>query len=242
MSHPHLIKAVFWDVDGTLIDSEDLHQQIFLDLCSEYGLSITSEQARQLRATTFEHKWDFFQNRGGWRIDQADWRKKYNQLYQKSVRRTNERPNVTDTVRCLHKTGTPQACVSNGDREVVEINLALLGLTHCFDFVVANGDYNQGKPHPEPYARACAKLNLKPDNCLAVEDSSVGLESALRAGLITAFWPKDAGDSPTTLRPNFDLRQQGFPWALLAKKTNKIKKSHLHPGCVSQKSGHLPGC
>ncbi|MGD9125705.1 MAG: HAD family phosphatase [Desulfarculaceae bacterium] len=212
---PAVIQAVLWDVDGTLIDSEHLHRQVFLEVCQEHGLILDPHQALTLMGATPEHKWRFVQARGGLGISRDQWRREYNQRYAAGVRRTMQRREVVAVVRVLEKAGIPQACVSNGDPAVVQTNLDLLQLGDCFRFRMCNGDFERGKPHPQPYRLACRRLGLEPACCLAVEDSATGIESALRAGLLSFHWPLPGQTPLSGLQPHFAAGNGGFPWHLL---------------------------
>jgi HAD superfamily hydrolase (TIGR01509 family) len=92
-------------------------------------------------------------------------------------------PGAREAVRALRRAGVRQACVSNSARRIVEANLARLDLADVFEFAVAREDCAKGKPDPEPYALACGRFGLRPDQVLAVEDSDAGAASAYAAGI-----------------------------------------------------------
>ncbi len=77
----------------------------------------------------------------------------------------------------------PMAIVTASGREHFEMIHRPLGLLGHFDFVLAQGDYENHKPHPDPYLAAARRLGFDPSECLAVEDSERGLQAAVAAGM-----------------------------------------------------------
>ena len=206
------VKAVMWDVDGTLVDSEALHHQVLLYICAEHGLELEPGDSLELMGETPDFKWEFMQKRGGLGMGRKEWRTEFNRRYAASLHENLIRRETVAVVRVLHRAGIPQACVSNGDPEVVAANLALAGVAHCFSFRLCIGDFDQGKPSPQPYSLACAKLDLEPGHCMGVEDSPTGVRSVLGAGMICAYWPLPGHAGLPGLRPHFSVHQDGFPW------------------------------
>lgn len=77
----------------------------------------------------------------------------------------------------------PMAVASGGHRDLVERTLRAVGICNLFETVVAAEDYNHGKPHPEPFLIAAARLGVAPEHCLAFEDTDVGASAARAAGM-----------------------------------------------------------
>jgi len=97
-------------------------------------------------------------------------------------------PNVLPKLKTLSGR-IRMAVVTSSRREHVEIAHARNGLFGFFEFILAWGDYQYSKPHPEPYQRALKRLQLSADRCVVIEDSERGLASALAAGLRCAVVP-----------------------------------------------------
>ena len=92
-------------------------------------------------------------------------------------------PQARETIHALHARGVAQACVSNSGRNVVDANIAALGIGDLIAFSISLDDVAAGKPDPEPYRRAAQRLALAPRHVVAVEDSAAGAASARAAGL-----------------------------------------------------------
>ena len=77
----------------------------------------------------------------------------------------------------------PFAVVSGSTRESVIASLSALNLLHLFDALVCAGEYRNGKPDPEPFLLAAAKLGVPPKSCLVFEDADLGIQAATAAGM-----------------------------------------------------------
>ncbi|UGY95068.1 HAD family phosphatase [Streptomyces gobiensis] len=110
---------------------------------------------------------------------------------------------LLDQARAL---GVPVALVTASERAVAELVLRVLG-PHRFAVSVTQGETPRGKPHPDPYLSACARLAVDPGACLAVEDTPTGTTAALAAGCHVLAVPTVPGIPPgprTTLAPSLN--------------------------------------
>ncbi|HKT53592.1 MAG TPA: HAD family phosphatase [Caulobacteraceae bacterium] len=96
---------------------------------------------------------------------------------------------VLELIDHLDTEGLPRAIATSSSHHHVERMLAPRGVLARFDAVVARGDYPRGKPHPDPFLVAAARLNLAPEDCLALEDSHNGVRAAHAAGMMTVMVP-----------------------------------------------------
>ena len=99
------------------------------------------------------------------------------------------RPGVADLIASAADAGIPLAIASNSDSEWVEDVLRQLGLVGRFAAVITIDRVSAGKPHPEPFLAACARLGARPERSVAFEDSFTGVASAVAAGLYTVACP-----------------------------------------------------
>jgi HAD superfamily hydrolase (TIGR01509 family) len=96
---------------------------------------------------------------------------------------------VTELLDRLDRLGLPRAIATSSRRETVEEHLRPTGLLDRFDAIVAGGECARGKPHPEPFLTAAARLSVAPLDCLALEDSHNGVRAAVAAGMMTVMVP-----------------------------------------------------
>lgn len=96
---------------------------------------------------------------------------------------------VAEILDALDALQLPRALCTSSGRPWVDRHFAAHSLTPRFDAIIARGDYTNGKPHPEPYLTAAARLNAEPAFCLALEDSHNGVRAAHAAGMMTIMVP-----------------------------------------------------
>ncbi|MBS7539104.1 HAD family hydrolase [Ancylobacter lacus] len=188
------LRAVAWDIDGTLVDSEPLHHRALVAASRRWGADLTDLPDQAFRGIHILDVWDILQPRLPQGVDQGEWLAAINAHY---VGHTEELIPIAEavaTIRALAGRGVPQVCVSNSSRSVVDANLAALGIVDAMAFSISLDDVSQGKPDPEPYLTACTRLGLPPEAVVAVEDSHTGARSAEEAGLyVVGYAPSGGG-------------------------------------------------
>ena len=178
-------RAVLWDMDGTLIDSEELHWIAWRETMAAQGHSITHEQF----LSSFGQRNDTIIS--GWlgatatpeliaKIGDAK-EKRYRDLVLKNG--ISPLPGVIHWIHRLHEQQWLQAIASAAPRLNVEVVLDALNAAHCFQAIVSAEDVRKGKPDPEVYLTAASKVGAPPARCVVVEDASAGIEGARRAGM-----------------------------------------------------------
>lgn len=180
-----VIRAVLWDMDGTLVDSEALHWSSWRDTMASEGSPITHEKflasfgqrndsiiTRWLGAETAPERLE--------RISNAK-----EELYRSLVRKNgiSMLPGVESWVRRLHEEGWLQAIASAAPRRNVEVILDALGAARYFQGIVSAEDVERGKPDPEVFLTAASRVGAQPESCIVVEDAAAGIEGARRAGM-----------------------------------------------------------
>ena len=177
-----MIRAVAWDIDGTLIDSEPAHQLALIAVSARYGAPIARDDPRFL-GVAMEQVFEQLAPVYPPSLTREAWLDEIVETYVAGVSRLNPMPGAREAVASLARAGARQACVSNSVRRIVDANLARLALGDALAFAIAREDVARAKPDPAPYALACRRFGLAPSEVLAVEDSDVGAASAQAAGL-----------------------------------------------------------
>jgi len=177
--------AVLWDLDGTLVDSEEFHWQSWRDTMAEEGVKVTRAQFVEtfgLRNDEILPRW---LGEAATAADIARVSSAKEVLYRKLVRAAGLKPlpGAAEWVRKLGDLGWRQAIGSSAPRENIDVVLEALGLAACFDAIVSGEDVTAGKPDPQVFLKAALKLGFPPHHCVVVEDSAAGVEAARRAGM-----------------------------------------------------------
>ena len=196
---PQPLKALIFDVDGTLAETEELHRAAFNAMFENYGLNWHWDQAiygKLLEVAGGRNRLQFFIEQyqpplAGDYIDvtvqmHADKTKIYGQMM--AVGNLALRPGVERLInKAIEKKLKLAIATSTSRKNVDALFAATLGqdvLAH-FQAICCGDEVERVKPDPHVYQLALEKLNLSPDECLAIEDSHIGLTSALEANIPT---------------------------------------------------------
>ncbi|WP_306260470.1 HAD family phosphatase [Pararhizobium sp. IMCC21322] len=203
------IKAVLWDIDGTLVDSEPLHLKALLAVCMQYNADISDLPDDTFIGVNLNGVWDALKRRFPAELTRGVWTKAIDDHYVRQSETLHAMPGAIETIKSLHGLGIRQAAVSNSGRKVVDTNLEFLRTNGIFEFSISLDDVSEAKPDPEPYLQAMSKMEIEPSQALAIEDSHSGAKSAKAAGLtLVAYnnpglpadvWIDDLKDLPSHL-------------------------------------------
>jgi beta-phosphoglucomutase len=176
-------KAVLWDMDGTLVNSEELHWIAWRNTMAKEGIVITREQFLSTfgqRNDSIIPAWLGSAVSAG-RIERIGQAKE--ELYRDLVQRVGIAPEsgVATWLDRLHKHGWQQAIASAAPRANVDAVLEALSATHVFQGIVSAEDVHRGKPDPEVYLLAASRVDVPAERCIVVEDAAAGIEGARRA-------------------------------------------------------------
>ena len=186
-----LFRAVAWDVDGTLIDSEGLHQRSLIETGAEFGVDLSDLPDEAFRGVHMRDVWTALKPRFPVSVDRKTWIAAIQRFYIARAPSLSPIPGALEAVRALAAKGVAQACVSNSGRAIVDANLEALKIRSAISFSISLEDVSAGKPDPEPYREAARRFALPAAAVVAVEDSGAGARSARAAGLyVVGYAPK----------------------------------------------------
>ena len=183
------VRALVFDFDGVLADSEMLHLRVYNELLAPSGVQIGKDQYCE-RYLGFDDEGVFQQVAIDYRLILGD--EEIDLLIAEKAARfealvASGGVLYPSAAACVRRLGAewPLAICSGARRSEIELILRGGGLTDAFRFIVASGDTDAGKPAPDPYARAATLHGVPPQQCVAIEDSHAGIDSARTAGLRT---------------------------------------------------------
>ena len=178
-----MIQAVVFDLDGVLLQSEEVWDAVRERYVRERGGRYDEEVQRAMMGMSAP-EWSRFLHEEAGVADEPD------AINRDVVRRMLEAyrrelpllPGAQEAVRRLAE-AFPLALASSSNREVFEEALELAGITDCFAATVSSEEVARGKPAPDVYVEAARRLGVGPERCAAVEDSHAGIRSAKSAGM-----------------------------------------------------------
>jgi len=185
---PALPAGVFWDMDGTLVDTEPYWLTAETALVESYGGTWSTEDGLQLVGSSMERSALILQSRGvTLGLDEIVGLLTDRVLEQIRVA-VPWRPGARELLSALREAGVPTALVTMSIGRMAEHVAGVLGFTG-FDAVVSGDQVSSGKPDPECYLLAADLLGVDPASSVAIEDSEYGVAAAVAAGMATIAVP-----------------------------------------------------
>lgn len=189
-----MIKAVIFDMDGVIIDSE----LVYLEQMWEFGKTrnpqMKLEELYPMVGASKADAWSVLARAMGqgqtWEEARADL-KAHVDLYRDVDYRKIFRPEIRQILAELKKKGYKLAVASSTQLPLVERVMRENGIIDQFEILVSGNQFEKSKPDPEIYLYTAAKLGVKPEGCLAVEDSTFGVLAGHRAGMTVAALKDD---------------------------------------------------
>ena len=175
-------RAFIFDCDGTLADNMPLHFAAWTRAMQDFGGSYPEELFYEWGGVPTTDIVQRLNAKFGLslEIDTVVERKEH--YYREMIPSVQPKHEVVALVRELHGQ-KPLAVASGGHRDLVERTLCALDIRAFFDAVITAEDYARGKPAPEPFLTAAARLGIAPEHCLVFEDTAIGAEAARAAGM-----------------------------------------------------------
>ena len=183
--------AVLWDFDGTLADTEPLWIEAEFELVTRLGGTWSEEQANELVGCSLIDSGAYILNAIGRHDLEPAW--VVDQLLSRVVELLSDRPmpwrpGALELLTSLDAADVPCGLVSASYRVLLDAALTQLP-AGTFAVSVAGDEVSEGKPHPEPYEKACAALGVDARRCVVIEDSLTGAKSGNAAGALVLAVP-----------------------------------------------------
>ena len=185
------LRAVLFDMDGTVVDSEHLWAHAMRMIAADLGGTLTEEALARTTGLSVPASVDLMLTELGSDLP-------HEQATEQLLARTADvfaaelmwQPGAQELIDALRAEGVTTALVTNSPRVVVDVAMERLG-GHRFDLAVCGDEVSVHKPDPEPYLTAMRMLDLPAEQCLAVEDSPSGTAAAVAAGIPVLVVPSE---------------------------------------------------
>ena len=197
------LQAVLLDMDGTLVDTEDLWWEAEVSLLAELGHRLGQADRLAVVGGPMSRVVDHLLAVSGLPLTPERLGAMINDRFAERIAHgVPLRPGAAELLAELAAEGVPAALVSASHRRIMDLVLRTLG-SHHFAFTVAGDEVERTKPHPDPYLVAAARLGAEPGRCVVVEDAPTGVRAGEAAGCrvlaVPSVAPIEAGPGRTVL-------------------------------------------
>lgn len=186
-----MVKAVIFDMDGVLIDTEKYLVTYWCQAAEELGFPMKREHALMIRSFSGKFAEPWLKSLYGEKFDYVAVRERRKKIMADHLEKygVEIKEGVRETLAYLREKGYKLAVATATDRARAEEYLNEIGITEMFDKIVCANMVENGKPMPDIYLYVCEQIGEEPGDCVAVEDSPNGVKSAYRAGCQVVMIP-----------------------------------------------------
>lgn len=182
-----MLKAVIFDMDGVIIDSEPAHMMLENETYKKLGIEVTGDEHHSFVGSTSKYMWEALKNK--YKLNQTldelieyD-RSTYFKYLNSDICEITLIDGVKELIKDFHENGIKLAIASSSPLNVIEAIVVKFKLEEYFE-VFVTGDYvKRSKPEPDIFLFASEKLGVSPENCIVIEDSHNGVRAAKKAGI-----------------------------------------------------------
>lgn len=189
-----MLKAVIFDVDGTLLDTERIYMQAWKDAAAEQGYVMPDELLRKTRAVDAKVAAQIFEEEIGNGFSYEKTRPIRVRIAEEIIERESPilKPGVLELLAFLQEKGIRLSVASSTNTKTTKEHLQTNGIADWFEVIVGGDMITKGKPNPDIFLKAAELLGEAPENCIVVEDSPAGIRAGSAAGMKTVLVPDQA--------------------------------------------------
>ncbi|GAA5217603.1 hexitol phosphatase HxpB [Corallincola platygyrae] len=187
------IKAVIFDMDGVIVDSEPLWRMAESKVFNDFGIPITEEMCFQTTGLRIDEVVNYWRQRYEFSAPNADVENAImDQVITEIQTQSEPMPGAVELITALNQSEIPLAVCSSSPSILIETVLERFSISEKFQTFASAEHLNFGKPHPEVYLKGAQQLGLKPQHCLAIEDSVNGVIAAKAARMTAVAIPESS--------------------------------------------------
>jgi len=174
--------ALIFDMDGTLVDTMPLHYRAWQQVAEHYRLPFSKSRFYQLGGVPTLETLQILSAEAGLEIDLQAAKAMKEELSRSMLSEATPIVEILSIVQQFHGS-KPLAIATGSSRVGAQMLLAQLNLAHYFDALVTADDVTQHKPAPDVFLEAARRLNVAPQHCVAFEDTDIGIQAIVSAGM-----------------------------------------------------------
>lgn len=183
-------KAILFDKDGTLFDTEKYYQQAWVHISNQMQIELTEEMKNALYGKSGKAQVQAL-HKANPDIDASYFCSQiFKDAEDQMKKGIDMKPGVKEVLDFFKEQNIPMGIASGGPLDLIAQNLEVTGLTSYFQALSSGLEVARSKPYPDVYLDICRKLKVQPEQCLVFEDSPVGVQSAKTAGCIVYMIPE----------------------------------------------------
>ena len=181
----NVMKAVIFDMDGVLIDSQPYHFKADIETMSEYGVVKDQKFYEKFAGTLTSDRMRILKDLFKLDIPVEEMVKKREDMILEIMAREDIKPvsGIPEFLKSIKNRGLKTAVASSSGYDLIGLILSRLGISEYFDSITSGNDVKRGKPSPDIFLLAAERIGAEPSECLVVEDSENGVRAAKAAGM-----------------------------------------------------------
>ncbi len=179
------MKAVIFDMDGVIIDSESIHADMKIRTLNHFGIPCNMEDCVAYVGRSAKAFFTDFAQKARTPVSIQEMVDYKHQIYLEYIQDSNTIypiDGVVDLIHALHKHNIPIALASSADRKIINAVLQKFGLHDAFKYILSGAELPASKPNPAIYLLTAEKLGVAPKSCVVIEDATAGIAAAKDAG------------------------------------------------------------
>ncbi|QIB26364.1 HAD family hydrolase [Caloranaerobacter azorensis] len=178
------VKAVIFDLDGTIVDSMWIWEQIDIDFLAKRGIKLPNDLQKAIEGMSFTETAIYFKNRFNLKESIEEIKEEWNAMaYDFYKNRVPLKKGVNEFIKYLKQKNIKLGIGTSNSRELAIEVLKTHNILHYFDTIRTSCEVEKGKPYPDVFLKVAEDLKVSPENCLVFEDTYAGVLAAKRAGM-----------------------------------------------------------
>jgi len=177
------LKAIIFDMDGVIVDSEPLHFELERGLLEELGGHISPEEHNNFVGTTDYYMWSTFKKQFNIELSVEEMIHIKKERFIENIHKLELVDHFKELLLTLYNENYLLGLASSNNRKAVNMIVEKFDLDKYLQFIISGEEVTKGKPNPEIFLTAAKKMNVHPSQCLVIEDATNGVEAAKAAGM-----------------------------------------------------------